>query len=209
LRRELADVKARLADAMREAEARAAGGKSALPADETHEREKAALQDRVDTLSAELATQKAENERLAQAGAAAEKARAEAEQRIADETGGPTELAVAKRLIENLQAENTRLSDTMEAAERDRVARIARLQRENAALTARLGAASGGELGARPPVPAVASDRVHLVVEGDTLTGISLRYYGTANRWQDIYNANRAAIPSENLLRVGQRLAIP
>jgi nucleoid-associated protein YgaU len=47
------------------------------------------------------------------------------------------------------------------------------------------------------------------VVEGDTLTGISLRYYGTANRWQDIYNANRAAIPSENLLRVGQRLAIP
>ena len=44
--------------------------------------------------------------------------------------------------------------------------------------------------------------------EGDSLTRISLRYYGTPNRWQEIYDANRDVLQGENALRLGQRLKI-
>jgi nucleoid-associated protein YgaU len=57
-----------------------------------------------------------------------------------------------------------------------------------------------------PPVPEV---RTHVVQEGDSLTRISVRYYGTATRWQEIYDANREVLKGENALRPGQRLRIP
>ena len=60
-------------------------------------------------------------------------------------------------------------------------------------------------LKAAAPAPA----RVHVVAEGDSLTRISARYYGTTNRWQDIYDANRDVLKCENALRPGQRLKIP
>jgi nucleoid-associated protein YgaU len=47
------------------------------------------------------------------------------------------------------------------------------------------------------------------VTDGDSLSRLSLRYYGTANRWQDIYNANSDTLQGANALRVGQRLRIP
>lgn len=56
------------------------------------------------------------------------------------------------------------------------------------------------------PAPAV---RYHTVTDGDSLSKISQRYYGTANRWQDIYEANRAVLRGENALRPGQKLRIP
>ncbi len=60
--------------------------------------------------------------------------------------------------------------------------------------------------GSAPVVPAA---RLHVVVEGDSLTRISVRYYGTTNRWQEIYEANRETLRGENTLRPGQRLRIP
>jgi nucleoid-associated protein YgaU len=48
-----------------------------------------------------------------------------------------------------------------------------------------------------------------VVVEGDSLTRISLRYYGTPTRWQEIYQANRETLSEANALRPGQRLRIP
>jgi nucleoid-associated protein YgaU len=47
------------------------------------------------------------------------------------------------------------------------------------------------------------------VQSGDTLTRISQRFYGTPSRYQDIYQANRDRMASENALRVGQELRIP
>ena len=44
---------------------------------------------------------------------------------------------------------------------------------------------------------------------GDSLTRISTRYYGTASRWQEIYDANRETLKGENALRPGQSLRIP
>ena len=56
------------------------------------------------------------------------------------------------------------------------------------------------------PAPA---RRTHVVADGDTLTKISLQFYGTANRWQEIYNANRDVLASPSLLSVGSTLTIP
>ena len=46
-------------------------------------------------------------------------------------------------------------------------------------------------------------------MDGDTLTKISLQFYGTANRWQAIYDANRDVLPSPSLLSIGSTLTIP
>lgn len=56
----------------------------------------------------------------------------------------------------------------------------------------------------RPEVPAT-----HTVVPGDTLSGISKKYYGTDARWPDIYNANRVSMSSPSALRPGMVLKLP
>jgi nucleoid-associated protein YgaU len=59
------------------------------------------------------------------------------------------------------------------------------------------------------PEPAAPAPRYHVVAEGDSLTRISMRYYGTSTRWNEIYDANREVLKGENALRPGQRLQIP
>lgn len=49
----------------------------------------------------------------------------------------------------------------------------------------------------------------HMVVKGDTLSGISQHYYGTAKRWNDIYQANKESIPNVNHIKTGTVLIIP
>ena len=51
--------------------------------------------------------------------------------------------------------------------------------------------------------------RFHVVANGDTLTRISARYYGTSRRWNDVYEANRGTLAQADALRPGQRLRIP
>jgi nucleoid-associated protein YgaU len=51
--------------------------------------------------------------------------------------------------------------------------------------------------------------RIHTIVRGDTLSGISRQYYGTPNRWQDILAANRDVLRSERDLIAGRTLRIP
>jgi LysM repeat protein len=51
--------------------------------------------------------------------------------------------------------------------------------------------------------------RYHIVKGGETLSQISQRYYGTANRWSQIFEANRDLISDVNRVPVGTRLTIP
>ncbi len=51
--------------------------------------------------------------------------------------------------------------------------------------------------------------RQHIVTKGETLYSISKRYYGTGNRWREIYLANRSVMTSETDLKVGTRLVVP
>lgn len=66
-------------------------------------------------------------------------------------------------------------------------------------------AAMSGDSGRPVPVPAGAT--VHVVVRGDLLSDLSVRYYGTARRWRAIAEAN--GITDDRSLKVGQRLVIP
>lgn len=51
--------------------------------------------------------------------------------------------------------------------------------------------------------------RSYTVQSGDTLSAISKRFYGTASRYIDIFQANRDRLSSERALRVGQVIRIP
>jgi len=51
--------------------------------------------------------------------------------------------------------------------------------------------------------------RIHVVVKGDTLQSLALRYYGDRSRFRDLYAANRLIMTSPNDLRIGMELRIP
>ena len=49
----------------------------------------------------------------------------------------------------------------------------------------------------------------YVVVAGDSLSKIAKRYYGDANQWNRIYQANRDQITDPDLIHPGQTLKIP
>jgi nucleoid-associated protein YgaU len=52
----------------------------------------------------------------------------------------------------------------------------------------------------------------HVVKEGDTLSGIALKYYGSAAKdmWMKIFEKNKSVIGDDpNMIEPGQRLRIP
>jgi hypothetical protein len=50
---------------------------------------------------------------------------------------------------------------------------------------------------------------VHTVSQGETLTTISQKYYGSSKRARDIFEANKEILPSQNHLKAGTKLVIP
>ena len=48
----------------------------------------------------------------------------------------------------------------------------------------------------------------HIVREGETLSDISRKYYGSANKWQKILEANTRTIKDANRIRPGTQLII-
>ena len=55
----------------------------------------------------------------------------------------------------------------------------------------------------------ITTTRFHIVQKGETLSGISQQYYGTANKWQDILKANELSVKDANKIRPGTKLVIP
>lgn len=55
----------------------------------------------------------------------------------------------------------------------------------------------------------VVGKRKYVVQPGDTLSTISKKYYGSANFWKKIFEANQDQIPYPNALTVGQEIIIP
>ncbi len=60
------------------------------------------------------------------------------------------------------------------------------------------------EAGANRPLP-----RTHRIVDGDTLSGLAARYLGRADRFGEIYEANRDVLRSPDVLPLGALLKIP
>ncbi|MDD5064372.1 MAG: LysM peptidoglycan-binding domain-containing protein [Phycisphaerae bacterium] len=52
-------------------------------------------------------------------------------------------------------------------------------------------------------------ERFHIVRAGETLTEISYKYYGSAEKWQKILDANRSRLKDGNTLIPGVKLTIP
>ena len=48
----------------------------------------------------------------------------------------------------------------------------------------------------------------YVVQAGDSLSAIAKKFYGDANRWKEIWEANKDKIPDPNVISVGQGLRI-
>lgn len=221
---DLAALQGRATDAEKSAESQ-----SATVAELTGTNSK--LEEERDELRRQLGSARAENARLAQATGSLEQLKAEAERSAQQNIGAlSAQLAQTQRDLQSARETNSRIMEGNTAQERDRTAVINQLRAENTALAARLAQAqgtldqiasaarlgtpaaaiaAGGSAPTRPVVSAPAESRVHTVAEGDSLSRISMRYYGTANRWQEIYHANRDVLQNSSTLRIGMQLRIP
>ena len=61
----------------------------------------------------------------------------------------------------------------------------------------------GGTAGSTGPI------QTYVVVKGDSLSKIAKQYYGDANQWRRIYDANRDQLSNPDLIHPGQSLKIP
>ncbi|EGV35298.1 peptidoglycan-binding protein LysM [Neisseria weaveri] len=57
--------------------------------------------------------------------------------------------------------------------------------------------------------PAAAAAQYHDVVSGDTLSAIAKKYYGDANKYMKIFEANKPMLSDPNKIYPGQKLRIP
>ena len=77
------------------------------------------------------------------------------------------------------------------------------------------GNVQGGSSSTAPaPAPSTAGDappaaRTYTVAAGDNLSKIAKRFYGDANKWKRIFEANRDTIKNPDLIQPGQGLKIP
>jgi nucleoid-associated protein YgaU len=57
--------------------------------------------------------------------------------------------------------------------------------------------------------PQTQAQRDYVIQSGDSLSKIAQRFYGNANDWQKIYQANKDKIKDPNLIHPGQKIIIP
>lgn len=198
------------------------------------ERKLADTEDRLATALRGYATLQRERDSLAEnAGKSAAAVTAERDAlagQVASLTGQVEQLrANAQSSAGSTQAELARLNETVTTlqrtstqASRDAAAARALAQQlqganavlagENYQLKTMLARSAGSVAPATVPVTAAVAPpttRTHVVVAGDSLSRLSQRYYGTAGRWQEIYNANATLLGPNGVLRVGTELRIP
>jgi nucleoid-associated protein YgaU len=63
--------------------------------------------------------------------------------------------------------------------------------------------------GAPATVAGAGGPRIHEVVKGDTLSAIAMKYYGSANKYMKIFEANRHILDDPDKIKPGQKLTIP
>jgi nucleoid-associated protein YgaU len=68
---------------------------------------------------------------------------------------------------------------------------------------------SGAPQSTPQPTPAKASLKSYTVKSGDTLSEIAKRELGSANKYMDIFNANRDQLSDPDKIKPGQVLKIP
>lgn len=144
------------------------------------------------------------------------------------------ELAALREEAKRLRAENTRLErQARDLGDKSRLWMSATVVVCVACVLALLGALAAGDapedapvaepiVEAAPPVltphetptpdaPAapVEGPRRYFVVDGDNLSVVSQKVYGTSNRWEEIQEANESVLHGGNALQIGMELVIP
>jgi nucleoid-associated protein YgaU len=61
----------------------------------------------------------------------------------------------------------------------------------------------------RPPEPVSSSQETYVVQSGDSLSAIAQQFYGDANAYMRIFEANRDKLNNPDLIQPGQELVIP
>jgi TPR repeat protein/nucleoid-associated protein YgaU len=223
-RSELAAVQAQTTEAEKAAEAHNTSVAELTQANTRLETERDDMRRLVESYRGDIA-------RLTQTVRAAEQQKTDAERSGQQNVDAVTaQMAQLRRELDAARANQARLAEAYGTQERERAATISQLRTENGALAARLNQAQGTldqiaaaarlgtpaasiAAGGMPPVrpaPVSAAEvRFHTVAEGDSLSRISMRYYGTANRWQEIFQANRDVLQGNSALRIGMQLRIP
>jgi len=202
----LQDVKAAAAEAERAAAARVAADKAAA---ERAAAEKAAAER---AAAAKAAVEKAFAERAAAEKAAADKAAAEkaaADKAAAERAAAAQTAADMEARRREAEAEAAAKAQAAEAA-----ARAAAAQTEAEKAKAAAAAQAREALGAEPQQPGTrgvlgGSERIYVVVAGDSLFKIAAHFYGNGNRWPELFEANKDQIKNPRLIRPGQKLRIP
>jgi nucleoid-associated protein YgaU len=146
----------------------------------------------------------------------------------ADNASLSQQLEIARSQIASLQVQAAATSqiEPLRQELRNSQDEVSRLATENHDLRTRLSLQAPGP-GSTKPVPTRPSQvsaapaaapetaapapeaKTYVVAEGDTLTRISRKFYGTSNRWEDILKANRDILKDEKSLVVGSTLKIP
>jgi nucleoid-associated protein YgaU len=57
--------------------------------------------------------------------------------------------------------------------------------------------------------PAAAQPRYYTIQSGDSLSKVAKEFYGDANRWNDLFEANREVIKDPDKIYPGQRIRVP
>jgi len=70
-----------------------------------------------------------------------------------------------------------------------------------------VGQKAGG--GAPKTVTGTYQARYYTIQSGDTLSKIAQQHYGDANRWQELFEANREVIKDPDKIYPGQRIRVP
>lgn len=201
------------AEAKREREA-AARAKAKAEAAEAAEKAKQKAE-----VEARAAARRAEKE-AKEAQQAAVAARAEARRKAKAEEAAKKAAAEAKAAEEAKKASEDRMASARDAVKK-RLSRAKQKAQDTAetvqekatdaatqAQATVTGAVESAQQAVEEAAPAPEA-QTYTIQSGDTLSHVSLRFYGTANRWREIYEANKDVIKNPNMVFPGQVIKIP
>jgi nucleoid-associated protein YgaU len=85
---------------------------------------------------------------------------------------------------------------------------VSNAQREKASLGGLQSVANGDE-NEHPLADLNEPDKIHKIIDGDTLAKLAQRYWGRADRYVDLYSYNRDVLSDPDVLPIGAELRIP
>lgn len=121
-------------------------------------------------------------------------------------------LKAQKKMLQTIEQSRTELAtelDNIRESYRDLLYDVANKPATATASAVRKSPVAAAEDLNEKSLERMMSARTHIVSRGETLSDISMQYYGTSRRWQEIYEANRQQIPNQNVIKPGIKLIIP